>query len=145
VSDDEGEFFEGSPQLCKAAGSECVGDVLFCCLGSNVDGLLKSTSFWGESNDAGAAVVGIGLAGEVAVVFEVAEQVVDGLLGDLELLGELRWALLVQAGIAEQCDMGRVHIVVSGCDDAREDLLPQPLPGEAHHRADVRAAIQRFA
>ncbi len=73
VSDEGSEIFERSLQLREAAGSEGVRDPLFRCSRVTMDGLLELASFLGESNNAGAPVVGIGLAGEVAVLIEVAE------------------------------------------------------------------------
>lgn len=63
-------------------------------------GLLESLAFGRDSYDAGAPVGWVALAGDVPDAFEVAEELVDGLLGDLELIGELGWALPVDAGVA---------------------------------------------
>jgi hypothetical protein len=143
--DGKREIFERSLQLREAAASECVGDPLFRCLGLTVDGPLESATLRGEANDAGPTVFGIRFTCEVAVVFELAEQVVDGLLGDLELVGEFGGTLPVEAWMAEKSDMGRTDVVVSGCDDAGEDLFPHRLPGNAHHRTNERAAVLRAA
>jgi hypothetical protein len=136
-----GEVFEGVAQLGVAASSECVSDPVFCGLGLAVDGLLEAASFGGESNYAGASVVGVGFSGEVAVGFEVAEEVIDRLFCDLELFGEFGGALPVEAGMTKQSDVGRVHVVVAGGADAREDVSPHLLPDVAQHRANERAFV----
>ncbi len=133
-----------SSARCSCAKREvpsAVVDVLFGCPGLVVDRLLQPAPARGQSNDPGATVARVGPAGEVAVLFKVAQQVVDGLPGDLEALGELGRALPVEPRVAEQRDMGGVHVVNSGCDHARVDLLPYPLPDHPHHGAHMRAVL----
>jgi hypothetical protein len=55
-----------------------------------------------------APVRRIGVAGDVTAAFEVTQQIVDRLSGDLKLLGEFGGALAVEPGIAEHRDVGGV-------------------------------------
>lgn len=98
--------------------SEEAGDLELGGFGFGVDRLFELATLWGEVNDPGAAVDGVGLTGEVSVLFEVAEEVVDRLLGDLELVGESGGALPVEGGVAERSDVRGVEIVVAGREDA---------------------------
>ena len=67
-------------------------------------------------DDSGAAVDGVGFTGEVSVLFEVAEEVVDRLLGDLELVGESGGALPIERGVAEHPDVVGGAIAGRGWD-----------------------------
>ena len=87
------------------------------------------------------AVERVGLTGEVAAPFEVAQKVVDRLLGDVDLVGQLRGAKPVDGGMAEDTDVGGVQVVVPGREHAGVDLLPDPLPDAPQHGADVPASL----
>ncbi len=82
------ELFDRVAELGKGAGSQQLGDLEFSHAGLAVDDPFKSTSFGGESYEAGASVRGIDFPGDVTARFEVAEQVVHRLTGDLQLLRE---------------------------------------------------------
>jgi hypothetical protein len=140
-----GELLECDAQLGVALGAEEFGDLLIGGLGVVSDGLLETFALRGESDDTGTSVGGVGLAGDVASVFEVAEEVVDGLLGDLELIGKLGRALSIEGGVAEHPDVRRSHIVVPRGGDSGNDLLPDPLPPVPHACAEEGPAVRGFA
>jgi len=132
-------------ELGVAAGTERLRDVTLRSSGLTMERLLESPPLRGESNDAGAAVVRIGLTVQVAPRFEMAQQVVDRLLRDLELVSEFGRSAAVEAGITEEADVRRVHILVARREDTVEHLTPHRLPGVPHHRADVWAFLQELA
>ena len=73
----------------------------------------------GELDDAGSPVGRIRHEQEIAAGFHVAKQVVDGLLGDLELLGELGRTQAFGGRIAEHADVEATEIVEPrGCRPA---------------------------
>lgn len=73
--------------------------------------------------------------------FQVPEQVVDRLFCGPHVVRKLGWTLSVEARIAPEPNVRGVQIVVSSRNDARVQLITDPLPYDAHHRADVRASI----
>ena len=98
---------------------------------------LQLSSLGGESYDSGSTVRGVGLADEIATCFEVADELVHGLLGDLHLVGDFGQAAPVERRVAEQGDVGWLEVVVAGPDDSFEVLGPDPLPHETHRCPDV--------
>src|SRR5690606_11986205 len=102
------------------------------------DDVLEPPTLVGQSHEARAAVRRIGLAQEIAALLEVADELVDGLLGNLHALGDVGEPAAVEARITEQADVRRVHVVVPRTRGRREVLLPHPLPHDAHRVADVR-------
>ena len=77
-------------KLCEGAGPEHLGETLFGVLGLGIDGRLEPAPLRRESDDAGTPIGRVGLADDIPPGFEVTQQIVDRLLRDLELGGELR-------------------------------------------------------
>jgi hypothetical protein len=126
--------------LGESAITEQLSDVQLGFVGELVDRPFELMAALGETNDSRSAVGGIWLAREVAALFEVGEQFVNGLLGDLKLVGDLGRASPVECGIAEHRNVGSRDVVVSGGCDAGVVSLPHPLPRHAHEGPDVRTA-----
>ena len=87
-------------------------------------------------------VLRIRFAGEVPALLEMAQQIVDRLSGDPQLLCNLRGALAIEGGVAEESDVGRVQVVVAGGADSREDLLAHELPAKTQQCAQVWTVIR---
>ena len=106
-----------------------------------MDHLLQLATFRRECNYPGSAVLEVRLSSEVAMVFEVTQQIVDGLPRDLKSVGDIRGALLIKAGVAEQTHVRWVHVVVSSGDNTVVDVFPHRLPSHSQHRAQVRTVL----
>ena len=93
-----------------------------------VDRLLESPSFGSKSDHPSPSVDRIGHAQQVPVLFEVPEQFVDRLLRDPPPIRKLAWTQSLEARIAPEPDVRGVQIVVSRRNDARIQLIADPLP-----------------
>lgn len=100
-------------------------------LGGRLDRVLELGAAGGETDEATAAILGVDLTGEVSAAFKFAQEVVDGLFGDLQLLGQLRRSATIEPGVPEERDM-RLGDVRKACTPDRfADLAPHVLPRKA--------------
>ena len=131
---------QGVAELGESGLAEHRRDLFFgaCGLRSNLQ--FQACAAFGEPHDSRSAVGRVGLAYQVAALLHVGEEVVDGLLGDLHLLGDLDRPQPAEGRVAEQRDVGRVEVVVAGSAYAVEDLPAHPLPSCGHQGADVRGS-----
>ena len=75
------------------------------------------------------------------MLLEVAGEHVDGLLGDLQLVGQVRLAQAVQAGVAEHRQVGGIDVGVAVGHHAFVHLVAHPVGGHAEHCSHARAVI----
>jgi len=132
------QLLQGVAEFGVATVPQELGDLLVGTLGVIADGPLETSPLRSQPHDARPPIAGVRLAGDVARALEMTEQVVDGLLRDLQLVGELARTLTLQARMPEHADVGRRDVVVSCGKDAGHDLLPHPLPAVPHQRAEKR-------
>ena len=98
----------------------------------------RGDAAWREGDALGAEVVGIRTALEVAEAFELAEQVVEGLLADPQPGGQFRGPRPLRAGVLEDVQMRRVEVVEAALVQPLEHAPLHRLPGQAQERADQR-------
>ena len=122
----------------EAFGAELVCPVGFEFGDGVADGSDDGFAAWGEGDAFGALVMGVGLAVEVVEAFEVSEEVVEGLLGDPQLGGELGWAGALRSGVLEDGEVGGVEVGEAVLVQSFEHVALHGLPGEAQERADQR-------
>ena len=123
-------------------GSDTFLELLLGRGGMFQDGGFQAPSAGGEADEASALVGGIGLARGITAVFEMPDQIIDGLFRDLHAFGELGGALAVEPLIAEEGDMRRVEVVEAVAVNALVDPLANAFPGETEEGADVAGVFR---
>ena len=73
--------------------------------------------------------------------FQMPDQVVDRLFRDPYPVCKLARTYSLEAGITPEPDVRGVQIVESCRNDARIQLIPDPLPNATQHGPDVRASL----
>ena len=106
-----------------------------------VDCLLDPPSLGSKSDHASPSVGGIGHTQQVTMSFQVPQQVVDRLFRDPHPVGKLAGTHSLEARIAPEPDVRCIQIVEPRRNDARIQLITDPLPNDAEHGADVRASL----
>ena len=134
------ELVQRVAELGESGLAEHGSDLFFGASGLRSNLQFQASAAFGEPHDSRSPVGRVGLAYQVAALFHVGEEVVDGLLGDLHPLGDLDGPQSAEGRVAEQSDVGRVEVVVTGSAYAVEDLLADPLPSGEHQGADVRGS-----
>lgn len=94
-------------------------------------GGFEEASSRGEADKTSALIVGIRLGFDISAVFEVAEQVVNRLFGNLHAISNLRRALSLKAFISEEGDVRPVEIVEAIAAHTLIDVFPDAFPGDA--------------
>jgi len=83
----------------------------------------------GQHDALGAQAVGIGLALEVVEALELAEQVVEGLLGDPEPRGQLGRARALGLGVLEHAEVREVEVGEAAVAEPLEGVLTWTVEG----------------
>lgn len=128
-------------QVGEALRSQDLRDPQLRRPGRGVDRLLKPLPLGSKSDHASPSVGRIGHAQQVPVLFQVRKQVVDRLFRDPHSFRKLAWTESLEARIAPKPHVRGVQIVVTRGNDARVQLITDPLPNDAQRGADVRASL----
>jgi len=99
----------------------------------------------GEEDQAGTPVARIGSTLDVAVLFEVVDQVAHRLFGDLGAFGELGEARALRLDVLEDRGVGGADVVEASLGQALCDSQHDLLEWAPQQDADVGALVARFA
>ncbi len=125
-------------EVCEALFAEAGAELIFEFGVQGSDRVEQSMSAVGELNDASTAIAWIRCASNVAPMFELIEERIEGLFGGVAALRELGRPRTVGAGIAHDLEVGVAELRVPGCAQAIEYRRVDDFVGEAQQCPDPR-------
>jgi hypothetical protein len=136
---DEGleiDVVAGGVELCVPGGFD-FADIVECLADEGL-------SFWGEADESGSPVSGVGLAFEVSGVFECLDEFAHRLVGHAAALGEGGESGAVAVDVLEHGLVGCRDVGVAGGVQAGNEVVDHQLGALAHERQAGDDARRRW-
>lgn len=86
--------------------------------------------FLSQADDAVAAIGYVDLAADVAAFLEVAEEVIDGLFGKVDLAGQSGRTGAIECGVSKKGDVRAGEVGITGCTCGFSNVGADALPTE---------------